>query len=122
LAPWLRGAGSDITGANHRVQWVATFGHGFSMGKRRRVYLGTHVYAGWNHWLSSYTVRYLGEDVGGSAKVGRSHFVAGGQLGLGYRFTRRFATHLLIGAPFPTQSSYAIGLAFVGAGVTVHLR
>lgn len=120
LAPWIDS--TQISGAGHRIDTVVFAGHGFWMGERRRVYLGTHLYAGWNHWLSSYAVNYADESVSGSAKVSRDHFVSGGQLSLGYRFSRRVGVHMLIGGPFPTASSYAIGIAFAGLGLTVHLR
>lgn len=120
LAPWLRDV--DVSGAGQRVQWVVTAGHGFHMGKRRRVYLGTHLYAGWNHWRSSYSLNYPSEGVSGSATVSRNHFVSGGQLTFGYRVARRVGLNLLIGAPFPTISSYVVGLAHAGLGLTVHLR
>jgi hypothetical protein len=120
LAPWIDS--KQISGAGHRIDWVVLAGHGFYMGKRRRVYLGTHLYAGWNHWLSSYEVNYEAESVSGSAKVSRNHFVGGGQVSLGYRFSQRVGVHMLLGGPFPTSSSYAIGIAFAGLGLTVHLR
>jgi hypothetical protein len=120
LAPWVDR--TRVSGAGHRIDWVMTIGHGFWMGKRRRVYLGMHLYAGWNHWLSSYEVDYAAESVSGKAKVSRSHSIGGGQLSFGYRFSQRVGVHTLIGAPFPTASSYAIGIAFAGLGLTVHLR
>ena len=120
LAPWLAGAG--ITGATHRIQLVATFGHSFHLGKRRRFSLGTHLYGGWNHWRSSYAVNYPNEDVSGEATVSRNHLIAGGQLEFGYRFHRRVGVHAVLGGPFPTQSSYAITIFHVGLGLTVHLR
>jgi len=122
LAPWLKGV--DIEGATHRTQAVLSAGHTFHMGKRRRVQLGTHVYGGLNHWLSSYSLVYPMEDVSGSAKVARSTFVVGGELTIGYRFSRRVGANLIMGAPLPTRrsSSYVQGLAFVGVGLTIHLR
>lgn len=120
LAPWVDD--TQISGASHRIDWVLTAGHGFWMGKRRRVYLGTHLYGGWNHWRSSYAVDYASEAVNGRATVARNHFVAGAQLGLGYRVSERIGVHMLIGGPFPIRSSYAIGMAFAGVGLTLHLR
>ncbi len=122
LAPWLGEV--DVTGSTHRMQLVVSAGHTFHMGKRRRVQLGTHVYGGLNHWLSSYSIVYPDEAVSGSAKVARSTFVVGGELELGYRFSRRVGANLVIGAPFPTpkSSSYVQGLVFVGLGLTIHLR
>ncbi|MFV8751816.1 hypothetical protein ACNOYE_14825 [Nannocystaceae bacterium ST9] len=122
LAPWLKGV--DVSGSTHRVQLVLTAGHTFHMGERRRVELGMRVYAGLNHWLSSYSLVYPDEGVRGSAKLARSSFVVGGQLELGYRFSRRVGANLVMGAPFPTpnSSSYVQGLLFVGLGLTIHLR
>lgn len=120
LAPWIDR--TKIEGSNHRIDWVATAGHGFWMGKRRRFYLGTHLYAGWNYWLSQYKVRYPDEAVSGSAKIARSHVAVGAQLGFAYRFSKRWGIHVLVGGPFPTASSYAIGLVFGGIGLTLHLR
>ncbi|HLT37929.1 MAG TPA: hypothetical protein VK034_16705 [Enhygromyxa sp.] len=120
LAPWIDR--TRVAGAGHRINVLVLMGHGFWMGKHRRAYLGVRLYAGMNHWLSSYTVEYPDESVRGSAKVYRNHFVGGGQLALGYRFSERVGVQALIGAPFPTASSYAIGIAFAGLGLSVHLR
>ena len=122
LAPWLRGV--DVSGATHRTQELLLVGHRFHMGKRRRVELGTHLYAGLNHWLSRYEVDYPSVDVQGSASVSRATFVFGGQVELGYRFSRRVGGQLIFGAPIPTPrtSSYVQGLAFAGLGMTVYLR
>ena len=120
LAPWLRGV--DVEGATHRVVLAVTVGHTFHLGRRRRLSLGTHLYGGLNHWVSSYSLRYPDEGVEGSANVARSLFVGGGQLEFGYRFSRRVGMQVLLGAPFPINSSYAQGLFFAGLGLTVHLR
>lgn len=122
LAPWLNGA--SVSGATHRTQLVLLAGHRFHMGKRRRVELGTHLYGGLNHWLSSYAVEYAAVDVQGSAAVSRATFVFGGQLELGFRFTRRIGGQLVMGAPIPTprSSSYVQSLVFVGLGLTIYLR
>jgi hypothetical protein len=120
LAPWL--ADDTITGATHRVQLLATFGHTFHIGQRRRFSLGTHLYGGWNHWRSAYAVNYPNEDVSGEATVSRNHPIAGGQVELGFRFHRRVGVHMVLGGPFPTHSSYAITIFHVGLGLTFHLR
>ncbi|MFO7562127.1 MAG: hypothetical protein R6X02_05760 [Enhygromyxa sp.] len=120
LAPWIDR--ERVSGAGHRIDAVLLVGHGFWMGKRRRAYLGAQLYAGLNHWRSIYAVEYAEESVSGEAKVARSHFVGGGQLSLGYRLGERVGVHGLIGAPFPSASSYALGIAFVGLGLSVHLR
>lgn len=122
LAPWLRDV--DVSGATHRTQLVLLAGHRFHMGKRRRVELGTHLYAGLNHWLSRYEVDYPSVDVSGSASVARATFVFGGQLELGYRVSQRVGIQLVLGAPIPTRrsSSYVQSLAFAGLGLTIYLR
>ena len=120
LAFWL--AGVDAQGANHRVQAVATVGHTLHVGQQRRASLGLHVFAGWNHWRSAFTVRYPGEGVEGSATVSRDLFVSGAELKAAYRLSRRVGLHLVAGVPFPTASSYAIGLFFIGAGLSTYLR
>jgi hypothetical protein len=120
LAPWL--ANGTTTGATHRVQVVATLGHTFHIGQRRRFSLGTHLYGGWNHWRSAYAVNYPDEGINGEATVSRNHPLAGGQVELGYRFHRRVGVHMVLGGPFPTHSSYAITIFHVGLGLTVHLR
>src|SRR5690606_35741861 len=73
LAPWIDR--TRVAGAGHRINVLVLMGHGFWMGKHRRAYLGVRLYAGMNHWLSSYTVEYPDESVRGSAKVYRNHFV-----------------------------------------------
>jgi hypothetical protein len=120
LAPWL--SDGTISGATHRVQLLATFGHTFHLGKRRRFAFGTHLYGGWNHWRSSYSLNYPHEGVSGEETVARNHAIVGGQIELGYRFHRRVGVHAVLGGPFPIQSSYAITLFHVGLGLTVHLR
>lgn len=119
LAPWL--ASGAFTGATHRVQLVATLGHTFHMGQRRRFSLGTHLYGGWNHWRSMYAVNYPNEGVSGEATVSRNHPIAGGQVELGFRFHRRVGVHVVLGGPFPTHSSYAITIFHAGLGLTFHL-
>lgn len=120
LAPWIDS--STTQGATHRVQLLATAGHTFHMGKRRRWSLGMHLYAGLNHWRSDYTVTYEAEDVHGSAVVTRNDFVVGGQLKVAYRFHRHFGVGIVLGGPFPTESSYQTSMFHVGAGLVYYLR
>jgi hypothetical protein len=117
LAPWL--SGLDVDGAGHRFQLLATVGHSFHMLDDRSLVLGLHVYAGWNAWVSDYAVTYPNENVRGSATVTRHHFVGGGMLALAYRFSERVGIDLALGGPFPTTSSYVIGMFFVSAGVSI---
>jgi hypothetical protein len=120
LAPWLATGG--VQGATHRIQAVVTIGHTFHIGKRRRFSLGTHLYAGLNHWRSSYSVDFPDEGVKGRETVTRNLPLAGGQLELGYRFHRRVGLHWVLGGPFPTASSYAITFFHAGLGLSFYLR
>jgi hypothetical protein len=120
LAPWLHGVDTD--GAGHRIQALVTVGHTFHMGRRRRVAFGLHLFGGLNHWISSYTLRYPNEGVSGSGTVTRDHFVTGAELKLSYRFSKHVGLNLVAGAPFPTESSYVVGMFFIGAGLTFYLR
>ncbi len=120
LAPWIDP--TQVDGAGHRLVLAAHVGHTVHMGARRRVALGLSASAGLNHWRSSYSVSYADEDVSGSAVVSRNLAVVGGELRLGYRFHRRVGAQLVLGAPAPTTTSYAISVAHVGLGLSVHLR
>lgn len=120
LAPWID---PDTTsGATHRVQLVGTFGHTFHAGPQRRVAVGMHVFAGWNHWRSDYAIRMPSVDVQGQAVVSRDLFVAGGQLTLACRISEVVGIHLVIAAPLPTPSDYAVGMFGLGIGPTFYLR
>lgn len=120
LAPWL--ADADVQGATHRIQAVVTLGHTFHLGKRRRFSLGTHLYAGLNHWRSSYSLNYPDEGVKGRDTVTRNLPIAGGQFEFGYRLHRRVGLHAVLGGPFPTGSSYAITFFHAGLGLSFYLR
>lgn len=120
LAPWL--AGLDVQGANHRVQLLVSLGHSFHLGARRRAALGVHVLGGWNHWISSFSLRYPGEQVEGSAALSRDHFTAAARLGFSYRAARHVGFHVFAGAPLPTASSYVVGLVNIGLGLSFYAR
>ncbi len=111
-----------VSGAGHHVQTLVSVGHTFHVGKRRRVGLGTHVWGGWNHWSSAYRVRYAEEGIEGRQAVRRNHFIGGGQFELDVRLARWVGLNFVVGAPFPTQTSYAITMLFVGLGPTFYLR
>lgn len=119
-APWIDR--EQVSGATHRVQALLTVGHTFHMGKRRRAALGMHLHGGLNHWLSAYTLEYAQEGVHGEAQVRRNRFVAGAELSFAYRLSRHVGTHVTLGGPFPSQSSYLVGMFFVGAGLSFYLR
>ena len=120
LAPWL--SPDTTSGAAHRVQALATIGHTFHMGQRRRLAFGVHLFGGLNHWVSSYSVHYASEGVSGSATVQRDLFITGAEVKLAYRFSRHVGFNLLINSPFQYQSSYVQGIFFVGAGLTFYAR
>lgn len=111
-----------VTGANHRTQLIVSAGHTAHMGRRRRVALGLHLFAGWNAWRSSYTVDYPAEDVHGSAVVVRHRPIVGVELRFAYRFHRRVGLNVMLGAPFPTASSYLITFGQFGLGLSFYLR
>jgi hypothetical protein len=116
LAPWIDP--DEVSGATHRVQVVGTVGHTFHLGTRRRWSLGLAWYAGWNHWRSDHGVTYAAEDVHGHDVVTDDLFVTGGQVRVGWRVHRHVGLDLVVGAPVPTASSYAVTLANVGLGLS----
>lgn len=120
MAPWLDP--EEVRGATHHVQAVATVGHTFHLGRRRRVGLGAHLYGGLNHWTSSYRVEYPDEGVEGHSVVRRNHLLGGGQLELAVRLSRRVGLDFVLGAPFPTKPEALLTLAFIGTGLTFYLR
>ena len=120
LAPWIDT--TQIHGAGHRVQLLATVGHSAHMGWRRRVALGLHLFGGWSYWRSAYSVRYPSESVAGEAVVARHHPIIGGEVRLAYRLHRRVGLNLAIGAPFPTNTSYAITFGHLCLGLSLYLR
>lgn len=111
-----------VKGAGHRTQLVATVGHTAHMGKRRRVALGLHVFAGWNAWRSDYTVDYPNEDVHGHGVVVRHRAIVGPELRFAYRFHRRVGFNVMASALFPTTSSYLITFGQMGLGLSFYLR
>jgi hypothetical protein len=119
LAPWL--SGESVQGAGHRAQTLLVAGHTFHMLPGRELSLGMHVYAGWNRWVSSYSLEYAAEGVRGQSTLERDHLVTGGQLTLAGRISDRVGLNLVAGGPFPTMSSYVVGMFHVGVGLTVHI-
>lgn len=120
LAPFIDA--ERVDGAAHRVQVLAHLGHTFHVGKRRRVGLGLHAYGGWNYWRSAYRVSYPDVDVEGSDVVARHHAIVGGEIRLAYRVHERVGLNLIVGAPFPTASSYGITYGHLGVGLSFYLR
>jgi hypothetical protein len=120
LAPWIDR--DHVRGAGQRVQAVLTLGHTFHAGKQRRTGVGLHAFVGLNHWRSAYSLEIPEVDVSGSAVVSRNLPVVGGQLTVSQRLSKHVGLNLVISAPFPTASSYAITLASIGLGPTFYLR
>lgn len=119
LAPWLSGGG--VEGAAHRAQTLLMVGHTFHMLPGRELSLGLHAYAGWNRWISSYALTYEAENVRGAATIERDQFVTGAQLTLAGRVAERVGLQLVLGGPFPTESSYVVGMFHVGLGLSFYL-
>lgn len=120
LAPWMDP--SEVSGATHRTQLVASVGHSVHMGKRRRFALGLHAWGGWTHRRSDYSLEYANEGVRGSAVVAHNRAIVGAELRLAYRLHERLGLSAIISAPAPTESSYLISLAQVGLGLSFYLR
>lgn len=120
LAPWIDR--DQVKGAARRFQLLAAIGHTVHFGKRRRSSLDTHLFFGWSHWRSAYTVDYAGEDLHGSSSISRNHAIVGGQVRYTYRVARRVGLHAQLSAPIPTRSSYAITYGSAGVGLTFYLR
>jgi hypothetical protein len=119
LAPWVDP--EKVTGVNHRIQMQVGIGHGFHLTSSRRVSLGLHVLLGWNHLRGDFTVTYAAEDVFGEAAVRRNNPLVSGELTLAVRFSPRIGANLAIGAPFPTMTSYIIGMVHTGLGLSFYL-
>lgn len=119
LAPWIDR--ERVSGATHRLQTLAVLGHGIHIGKHRRFALDLQLRGGWNHWRSDYVVDYADEGLHGRTLMTRNNFVVAGRVQLGVRVSKRVGVHALMGAPFPTRSSYVLGMFEVGLGLTVHL-
>lgn len=119
MAPWL--SGDEVSGAGHRVQVLAVAGHTFHMLPGRELSLALQLYGGWSRWISSYSVDYDGEGVHGEATIERDYPIAGGQLTFSGRVADILGLHLVLGGPFPTESSYVIGMFHVGLGLSFHV-
>lgn len=119
LAPWL--SSDQVSGAGHRVQLLAVAGHTFHMLPGRELSLSLQLYGGWSRWISSYAVDYDSEDVHGEATIERDDLIAGGQLTLSGRVADVLGLHVVLGGPFPTESSYVIGMFHVGLGLSFHV-
>ena len=120
LAPWIDT--TQIHGAGHRVQLLASVGHTVHMGRRRRVALGLHAFGGWNVSRAVYSVEYVDEGVSGRGSSTFHRPIVGGELRFAYRFHDRVGLNLMMGAPLPTDSSYLLTLAHVGVGLSIFLR
>ena len=120
LAPWVDT--EKVSGANHRVQALATAGGTFHLTARRRFGLGMHLLAGLNQWVSAYTVDYAAEDFSDRAVVQQASFLAGGRLTFSYRVHRHVGVTVIATGFLPTESSYAISFGHVGLGLTFYLR
>lgn len=108
-------------GAGHRIQLLAHVGHAVHLGRRRRIALGLHAFAGWNHWRSAYSLSYPAEAVSGSATVDRDRAIVGGELRLTYRFHRNIGVNVVAGGVAPTASSYLVTFGHVGLGLSWYL-
>ncbi len=120
LAPWIDP--SEVSGAGHRVQVLASFGGTFHLTPSRRFGLGLHGLAGLSHWVSQYRVVYADEDFEAEGSVARSFAIVGGQLTLSYRASKHVGVNVIAMAPLPLESSYAISFGHIGAGLTFYLR
>lgn len=120
LAPWIDP--EQVQGVPHRVAVQASVGHAFHLSPRRRLALGVNLLGGVNVVHHTVTITYAAEDVCGTASATDVAPLVGGQASLSWRVHDRVGLHLGADVPFPTTSSYRIGLASVGLGVTFHLR
>lgn len=120
MAPWIDP--EEVQGAVNRGQVVLSAGPHLRFGAKGRTTLALHAIAGLNHWRSAYTLEYDAVDVSGSMVVRRTTPVVGGQLTLMVRASERVGVNLVIGAPAPLPSSYAVGMTWVGIGPSFVLR
>jgi hypothetical protein len=120
LAPWIDR--ETTSGATHRVQAVVVVGTTFHMGPEQRVSLGLQWFGGLNHWRSDYTVTIDEIGLDESAVVTRNLAVTGGQVTLAGRLSERVGLNLVLQAPLPLPSSYAVGLASIGVGPVFYLK
>ena len=120
LAPWIDR--ETTSGATHRVQAVVVVGTTFQMGPQQRVSLGLQWFAGLNHWRSDYTVNIDEIGLDEAAVVSRNLAVTGGQVTLAGRLSERVGLVLVLQAPIPVPSSYAVGMVSVGLGPVFWVR
>ena len=118
LAPWRDSDDSDLA---QRFQTQLGLGHTLHLGKQRRFALGTHVWAGWNHYRKQVTVDFKQENVSGKAQTQFNHFLVTGEFSMAYRLHDNVGINLAVGAPFPTLSSYILTLLHANIGFTFYM-
>ncbi len=116
LAPWL--SHGHVEGAGHRAQLFLVAGHTIHLLESRAISLGLHAHAGWNRWISSYSLEYPNEGVRGEATIERDYFIVGGQLTAAARLADHVGLNIVLGGPIPTESAYVIGMFHVGLGLS----
>lgn len=120
FAPWIDP--ETFHGANHRVATQVVLGTTVHLAPQRRVSLGLHVLAGLNTVVYEGTLTYAAEDFTYSSRWSRHTFLASADVTLAVRASDKVGFNLAVTAPFPTDSSYVIGLVSVAMGPSFYLR
>jgi hypothetical protein len=120
FAPWIDR--TQFEGANHRVATQVVLGTTFHVTPQRRLGVGVRALIGWNALVREGTLTYAAEDFTTTQSWVRHRVIASGDVTLSYRASRNVGVNLAITAPFPTDSSYVIGLVSVGIGTSFYLR
>lgn len=120
LAPWIDP--DEISGSGNRVQVQASVGTTFHLTPQRRLAFALRVLAGWTMLHQHYTVTYADEDFSEEGTDVHNAFVASGDFTAAWRASRNVGVNLSLSAPFPTTSSYVIGLGQLGVGMSFYLR
>jgi hypothetical protein len=120
FAPWIDR--TQFQGANHRVATQVVVGTTTHVTPQRRLGVGVHALVGWNVVVSEGTLTYAAEDFTVTARGVRHDVIVSGDVTLAYRASRHVGVNLAITAPFPTASSYVIGMVSVGVGTSFYLR
>jgi hypothetical protein len=100
--------------------WV-TLGQTIHFGPGRRVGLGVHLFAGWTHLWSSYTVHDPAQGLNGSLTDNYGSPNAGAMVKFDYRFSDRVGVSIQAVAPFEVGPSFITTLFHVGAGLSFYL-
>jgi hypothetical protein len=100
--------------------WV-TVGHTIHFGAGRRVGIGVHLFAGWSHVWSSYSIDDPSQGLVGSLRDNYGSPNAGAMLKFDYRFSQWVGLSVQAVAPFEIGPTFITTIFHVGVGVCFYL-